>query len=110
VALKAKMPWVDVNQEKHEPYAGYMGMVDLVRAIDRAVNNPMWAELREPAPWDEPLETTRVLPAPKGACPVTNIPAGLTPPVTLPRPMPPSGALPRAELSFASNPTDFEDC
>lgn len=57
VALKAKMPWVDVNQEKHEPYAGYMGMVDLVRAIDRAVNNPMWAELREPAPWETPAET-----------------------------------------------------
>lgn len=52
VALKAKMPWVDVNQEKHEPYAGYVGMVELVRAIDRAVNNPMWAELREPAPWE----------------------------------------------------------
>ncbi len=52
VALKAKMPWVDVNQEKHEPYAGYAGMLDLVRAIDRAVNNPMWAELREPAPWE----------------------------------------------------------
>lgn len=57
VALKAKMPWVDVNQEKHEPYAGYMGMVDLVRAIDRAVNNPMWAELRAPAPWETPAET-----------------------------------------------------
>ncbi|MBK5909931.1 nitrogenase iron-molybdenum cofactor biosynthesis protein NifE [Rhodothalassium salexigens] len=55
VALKARTPWIDVNQEKHEPYAGYMGMVDLVRAIDRSVNNPMWAHLHRPAPW----ETTR---------------------------------------------------
>ncbi|ULB09500.1 nitrogenase iron-molybdenum cofactor biosynthesis protein NifE [Cereibacter azotoformans] len=54
VALKARVPWIDVNQEKHEPYAGYMGMVELVRAIDRAVNNPMWADLREPAPWEMP--------------------------------------------------------
>lgn len=53
VALKAKMPWVDVNQEKHEPYAGYMGMVDMVQAIDRAMNNPMWNDLRSPAPWED---------------------------------------------------------
>ncbi|MEF2070888.1 nitrogenase iron-molybdenum cofactor biosynthesis protein NifE [Consotaella aegiceratis] len=52
VALKAKTPWIDVNQEKHEPYAGYVGMVELVRAIDRSVNNPMWNELRAPAPWE----------------------------------------------------------
>jgi nitrogenase molybdenum-cofactor synthesis protein NifE len=56
VALKARMPWVDVNQEKHEPYAGYVGMVDMVRAIDRAVNNPMWADLRDPAPWEDAAE------------------------------------------------------
>jgi len=53
VALKAKTPWVDVNQEKHEAYAGYAGMVELVRHIDRAVNNPMWADVRAPAPWDD---------------------------------------------------------
>ncbi|SKA24613.1 nitrogenase iron-molybdenum cofactor biosynthesis protein NifE [Consotaella salsifontis] len=52
VALKAKTPWVDVNQEKHKPYAGYAGMVKLVSAIDRAINNPMWAEIRDPAPWE----------------------------------------------------------
>ncbi|EEW25372.1 nitrogenase iron-molybdenum cofactor biosynthesis protein NifE [Rhodobacter ferrooxidans] len=52
VALKARVPWVDVNQEKHEPYAGYMGMIGLLRAIDREMNNPMWADLRGPAPWE----------------------------------------------------------
>jgi len=60
VALKAKTPWVDVNQEKHEAYAGYAGMVELVRHIDRAVNNPMWADVRAPAPWEAgwaPAET-----------------------------------------------------
>lgn len=53
VALKARVPWIDVNQEKHEPYAGYTGMVGLVRAIDRSVNNPMWARVRAPAPWED---------------------------------------------------------
>ncbi|AUC54670.1 nitrogenase iron-molybdenum cofactor biosynthesis protein NifE [Sagittula sp. P11] len=114
VALKARMPWVDVNQEKHEPYAGYMGMEDLVRAIDRAVNNPMWAELREPAPWDLPLTAGRTLPAPAGPCPVTGIPAGPSRPVTLVPPLPPFASPPAAGgpavTDFASSRTDFEDC
>lgn len=111
VALKAKMPWVDVNQEKHEPYAGYMGMVDLVHAIDRAVNNPMWAELRDPAPWDEPLTEGRVLPPPNGTCPATGIAAGINPPVAF-VPQAPAAATPDTiEMSFGvSSETDFEDC
>jgi nitrogenase molybdenum-cofactor synthesis protein NifE len=114
VALKAKMPWVDVNQEKHEPYAGYMGMVDLVRAIDRAVNNPMWAELRAPAPWDAPLTEARTLPALSGECPVTGA-AGMTAPVSLVPPLPPRDAgagrpAPAAVTAFPSSATDFEDC
>ncbi|TCM85226.1 nitrogenase iron-molybdenum cofactor biosynthesis protein NifE [Rhodovulum steppense] len=83
VALKARVPWIDVNQEKHEPYAGYMGMLDLVRAIDRSVNNPMWADVRRPAPWDEPRPFAGIRPAPRGTCPVS----GLT-----------------------NDPRDFEDC
>lgn len=106
VALKAKMPWVDVNQEKHEPYAGYMGMEDLVRAIDRAVNNPIWAELRDPAPWEIPLGPLPVLPEPTGACPATGIEARSTrraspPKVPVPEPAP---------AAFVSSAADFEDC
>ncbi len=52
IALKAKMPWLDINQERHHPYAGYDGMVELVRQIDLAIHNPIWAAVREPAPWD----------------------------------------------------------
>ena len=51
-ALKAKMPWLDINQERHHAYAGYEGMVGLVEQIDRALYNPMWTLLRKPAPWD----------------------------------------------------------
>ena len=53
VALKAKMPWLDINQERHYAYAGYEGMVELVREIDKALSNPVWSQVRTPAPWDE---------------------------------------------------------
>ena len=129
VALKAKMPWVDVNQEKHEPYAGYVGMLDLVRAIDRAVNNPMWRDLRDPAPWEdgERAEGTGFLPPLTGTCPVTNasnvslVPPPWTGPVSQPDdPMPPAPRPHRASDAdlaqgpglggYLSSGTDFEDC
>jgi nitrogenase molybdenum-cofactor synthesis protein NifE len=53
VALKAKMPWMDINQERHHGYAGYIGMVTLVHEIEKALINPVWAQVRKPAPWDE---------------------------------------------------------
>ncbi len=40
IALKANMPWLDINQERHHAYSGYKGMVDLVREIDKALYNP----------------------------------------------------------------------
>lgn len=52
IALKAKTAWLDINQERHHPYAGYDGMVELVRQIDLAISNPVWAVVRETAPWD----------------------------------------------------------
>jgi nitrogenase molybdenum-cofactor synthesis protein NifE len=52
IALKAKTPWLDINQERHHPYAGYDGMVELVRQIDLAIHNPVFAQVRAPAPWD----------------------------------------------------------
>jgi nitrogenase molybdenum-cofactor synthesis protein NifE len=52
IALKAKMPWLDINQERHHAYAGYVGMVELVREIDKALSNPIWEQVRRPAPWD----------------------------------------------------------
>jgi len=53
VALKAKTPWLDVNQERHEAYAGYEGMVTLVEEIDKALFNPVWEQVKRPAPWEE---------------------------------------------------------
>ncbi len=53
IALKAKMPWLDINQERHHAYAGYEGMVKLVDEIDKALHNPVWEQVRRPAPWEE---------------------------------------------------------
>jgi len=52
VALKAKMPWMDVNQEKHHAYAGYVGMVEMVRQLHLALTNPIWGQVRQLAPWE----------------------------------------------------------
>jgi nitrogenase molybdenum-cofactor synthesis protein NifE len=52
VALKAKMPWLDINQERHAAYAGYEGMVALVHEIDKTLANPVWQQVRQPAPWE----------------------------------------------------------
>jgi nitrogenase molybdenum-cofactor synthesis protein NifE len=52
VALKARMPWLDINQERHYAYAGYEGMVKLVEEIDKTLYNPVWEQVRIRAPWE----------------------------------------------------------
>ncbi|HEY9662064.1 MAG TPA: nitrogenase iron-molybdenum cofactor biosynthesis protein NifE [Allocoleopsis sp.] len=51
-ALKARIPFLDINQERHHPYAGYVGMVEMAREIDEALYSPIWEQVRQPAPWD----------------------------------------------------------
>ena len=57
VALKAAVPWLDINQERLHAYMGYVGMVKLVHEIDKALYNPMWDQLRQPAPWAQDAKT-----------------------------------------------------
>ena len=59
VALKAAMPWLDINQERSHAYMGYVGMVKLMEEIDKALFNPVWEQLRQPAPWEMPRRTGR---------------------------------------------------
>jgi nitrogenase molybdenum-cofactor synthesis protein NifE len=58
-ALKAKTPWLDINQERHNAYAGYDGMVELVSELHRAIVNPVWQELRRSAPWETAESVTQ---------------------------------------------------
>jgi nitrogenase molybdenum-cofactor synthesis protein NifE len=77
VALKARMPWLDINQERYHPYAGYEGMVALVREIDRSLYNPVWQQVRIPAPWEENPESLADLKQPQHATQfLPNVDAG----------------------------------
>ncbi|MCP9628938.1 nitrogenase iron-molybdenum cofactor biosynthesis protein NifE [Rhodopseudomonas palustris] len=59
VALKARMPWMDINQERSYAYCGYVGIVEMVRQIDKSLSNPIWAQVRSAPPWDEVTWETR---------------------------------------------------
>lgn len=56
IALKARVPWVDINQERHHAFAGYAGTVALLEHIHAELSSPVWAEVRRPPPWE--LATT----------------------------------------------------
>ena len=49
-ALKARIPFLDINQERHHPYAGYVGMIEIARELEEALYSPIWAQVRQPAP------------------------------------------------------------
>ncbi|MDC0833250.1 Nitrogenase FeMo-cofactor scaffold and assembly protein NifE [Geitlerinema sp. FC II] len=51
-ALKAKIPFLDINQERHHPYAGYLGMIEMAKELDEALHSPIWEQVRAIAPWD----------------------------------------------------------
>lgn len=51
-ALKGKVPFLDINQERHIPYAGYAGVIELARRVHMAISSPVWEQVRAPAPWD----------------------------------------------------------
>ncbi len=56
-ALKAKIPFLDINQEREFAYAGYDGMVELVRQLCLTVESPVWPAVRKAAPWDSATDT-----------------------------------------------------
>ncbi|MMZ60083.1 Nitrogenase molybdenum-iron protein alpha chain [compost metagenome] len=52
MALKEQIPFLDINQERHTAYAGYVGMIRLAKQLVYAMENPVWQMVRTPAPWD----------------------------------------------------------
>ncbi|HAS51748.1 MAG TPA: nitrogenase iron-molybdenum cofactor biosynthesis protein NifE [Gammaproteobacteria bacterium] len=59
-ALKARLPFLDVNQEREHGYAGYRGMITLAQELTRSLESPIWSAVRRPAPWDQhPLPVNR---------------------------------------------------
>ncbi|NEQ95417.1 MAG: nitrogenase iron-molybdenum cofactor biosynthesis protein NifN, partial [Cyanothece sp. SIO2G6] len=51
-ALKARIPFLDINQERHHPYAGYSGLIEMAKELDEALHSPIWQQVRAIAPWD----------------------------------------------------------
>ncbi|MBP5974184.1 nitrogenase iron-molybdenum cofactor biosynthesis protein NifE [Brasilonema sp. CT11] len=50
-ALKAKIPFLDLNHERHHAYAGYAGMLKMAQELYKALYSPVWEQVRKPAPW-----------------------------------------------------------
>ena len=50
-ALKGRIPFLDINQEREFGYAGYDGMLELVRQLCLTLESPVWDSVRRPAPW-----------------------------------------------------------
>jgi nitrogenase molybdenum-cofactor synthesis protein NifE len=53
-ALKARIPFLDINQEREFGYAGYTGMLELARQLALTLESPVWEAVRRPAPWSIP--------------------------------------------------------
>jgi len=55
-ALKAKLPFLDINQERDFGYLGYEGMLELARQLALTLESPVWEAVSRPTPW-EPART-----------------------------------------------------
>ncbi len=51
-SLKARVPFLHINQEREYAYAGYEGMLELVQQLRIALENPVWKAARKEAPWE----------------------------------------------------------
>lgn len=49
--LKSRIPFLDIDHVRRIGYAGYDGMVELGRNLDRAIHSPVWRQVTTPAPW-----------------------------------------------------------
>ncbi len=52
-AIKKKVAFVDVNQEKKISYGAYGGLENLAKDVCAAVNNPVFRVVGEDAPWED---------------------------------------------------------
>ncbi len=50
-ALKARIPFLDINQERDFGYEGCQGMLELARQLCLTIESPVWEAARRPAPW-----------------------------------------------------------
>ncbi len=51
-AIKKKISFIDVNQEKKVSYGGYNGLLNLAEDLKYAFGNPVFANVSKKAPWE----------------------------------------------------------
>jgi nitrogenase molybdenum-cofactor synthesis protein NifE len=51
-AIKKKISFIDVNQEKKVSYGGYNGLLNLAEDLKYAFNNPVFVNVSQKAPWE----------------------------------------------------------
>ncbi len=61
-ALKGRIPFLDINQEREFGYAGYDGMRELVRQLCLTLESPVWPAVRQPALWERPVAPAEAQP------------------------------------------------
>ena len=49
--LKSRLPFLDIDHVRCIGYAGYDGMIELARNLDRAVHSPVWEQVRRRLDW-----------------------------------------------------------
>ncbi|MDO6685966.1 MULTISPECIES: nitrogenase iron-molybdenum cofactor biosynthesis protein NifE [unclassified Agarivorans] len=52
-ALKARLPFLDINQEREHAYAGYEGMLTFAKELCRTLESPIWPLVASTAPWQQ---------------------------------------------------------
>jgi len=50
-AYKARLPFLDINQEREHAFAGYHGLVNLAEQLCITLESPVWAQVNRLAPW-----------------------------------------------------------
>jgi len=61
-ALKARLPFLDVDHVRELGYAGYHGLAVLARQLAFTLDNPVWAAVSRPAPWHARGDAARPAP------------------------------------------------
>jgi nitrogenase molybdenum-cofactor synthesis protein NifE len=52
-AIKKKIAFADVNQEKKKSYGGYGGLLNLAEDLKNALQNPVFKNVARRAPWEK---------------------------------------------------------
>lgn len=50
-AYKARLPFLDINQEREHAFAGYRGIVTLAEQLCLTLESPVWQQSHQSAPW-----------------------------------------------------------